>query len=324
MGAGAIGGAPRHDHPSLDSLPRALLLRGAAHADQLLQLVLRADDGLRGVEDELVRALEAEWSGRIPGALQAALEALGERAAEGDFTEDDLRHCLDVARDRMVDKWAESTADHVSTGIVKGYSIGREKILRPLSIGVDWNLVDEHAQAALKKDTLYWVGNAWDNRLGGQIADIIREKVIEQGLSRKDAGAELKRIFGDEFPEKSLAYWNVVAAAGVVRARSFGSVESFVQADVETFRWLAIDDARTCAICAYLSGKVFHVSRAVEVRDRFLAAESPEDAKDVHPWKGAAEVVDKSVDDLEAEGVGMPPIHGGDRCEMVVERFRGE
>ena len=80
---------------------------------------------------------------------------------------------------------------------------------------------------------------------GGQIADIIRETVIEKGLGRLDAAEELERIFSDEFPGRSRDYWAVVAAAGVVRSRTFGCVESFVQARVLRYVIRAVMDART-------------------------------------------------------------------------------
>jgi hypothetical protein len=168
---------------------------------------------------------------------------------------------------------------------------------------------------------MYWVGNAWDKQLGADIAKIIQQEVIEKGLGRKDAARVLEQIIGQQFPEKSRGYWEIVASAGVVRARNFGSIESYVQASATTYLILEVGDARTCDTCNYMNGKEFTVSHATAMRDSFLAAESPEAAKAAHPWVSFGDVKGKSAGELVGVGVMLPPFHGRCRGTTVVGEF---
>lgn len=331
MGGRPAGGEPRRILPAVraDELARLPLpaLRGAAvRVDQLLRRIVRAsEDEIAAIEAELVEALQDEWTGRMPGALDAAIAAIEKSIVAGTVTEVELAGIVEAIRTRMVATDIAAAMDAaVGRAIGGAYGFGREGVLKPLHLAIDFNLVDEHAQKVLKNDTLFWVGGAWDRTLGGQIADVIRERVIEQGLGRKDAAAELERIFAKDFPDKSRAYWEIVASAGVVRARTFGAVESFVQAEVETYRWLSVEDARTCATCGYLDGRIFTVASAVRMRDTFLAAEDPEAAKAAHPWAQPKDVVGKTTAELVEADFSMPPIHGRCRCDLVVDRFQGE
>ena len=297
----------------------------AATIDALKRRILRADaEALDGIERDLLSALADEWIGRLPGAVNAVLADVAMGVAAGTFTEGDLARVLERVREALVVGLVDRVTGAVGSAITGAYDLGRDEILRPLQLALSLSLVDKHAREVLRSDTLFWVGSAWDRVLGKVVSDTIREEVIEKGLSRKDAAAELERILGADFPGRSRAYWETVAAAGVVRARSFGNIESFVQAEAETYQWLAIGDARTCPICSQLDGRMFQVSAAVQQRDAFLAAESPEAAKAAHPWVKEADVAGKNTDELAAAGILMPPIHARCRCTLVVGRFAGE
>lgn len=310
----------------LAAVPLPLLQRAVLAGRALLDRLVRADENkkVREIETAIVEALSDEWNGRIPDALKAALKALAEADPDGTTTEADLERIIAAARGHMVDGWEKAISEPVEFGVEKAYGHGRVDTLKPLQMAVDWNLVDEHARGVLQKDTLYWVGGAWDHQLGGAIADTIRKEVIEKGLGRREAGEALKALLGERFPERSDHYWRIVAAAGVVRSRTFGVVGSFEQAEVVEYRYRAIMDARTCEICELVNGRVFSVASAVKQRDDFLAAESPEEAKAIHPWVKLADVEGKDTAEMEAAGILQPPIHGLCRCVLVMHRFRGE
>lgn len=324
------GSPPRHSFlevtaADLARVPLHQLRQMAADIDGLKRRILRAsEDELAALERSLIDAIDDEWSGRIPGAIDAVLADLATGIAAGTFGEGDLARVLEAARGVLLAGFVDKVVGAVGSAIGGSYGVGREAVLKPLQMGVSLNLVDEHAQKVLTGDTMFWVGSAWDRVLGKVIADTVREQVIEQGLSRIEAGAELQRIFGDEFPGKSRAYWETVAAAGVVRARSFGSVESFVQAEAETYIILEVNDARTCELCAYMNAREFRVSSAVRQRDAFLAAENPEAAKAIHPWTTYEAVKGKSTEELDAAGLTLPPYHGRCRGTVVVGRMAGD
>jgi hypothetical protein len=327
---GEPGGAPRHVLADLAGVdlsraPLPLLRSAAAQVDALLERIYRArEDELAAIEKQLVSAINDEWSGRIPGALDAALADLEASLVAGAVTEIEALRILEVVKSKMTFGFVDAVSGAVATGIDRSYGAGRTGVLKPLGIGVEWNVVDEHARKVLQQDTMFWVGSAWDRQLGGTIADAIRETVIEKGLGRVEAGEELQRIMSDEFPGRSLDYWTTVASAGVVRARSFGSVESFVQAEAETYQIIEVDDARTCATCAYMNGRIFTVDSAVRVRNAWLSAEDPEAAKAAQPWVTHDDVKDKSTEELQAAGVNLQPFHSRCRGTTAVVSFAGE
>jgi SPP1 gp7 family putative phage head morphogenesis protein len=303
--------------------PPATLLAAASSARVLLERVLRVADAAVGVEAQLVHGLTTEWEGRLPDAYEAALDVLDEGPLDDPVAEADIGRLLVAVEPALVAGWAAATKRPATTAVEDAYLLGRAGMLLPLREEVDWTAVDERAQAHLASDTLYWIGNAWSNELGGALASVIRAEVIEKGLSRREAGAALEAIFGKVFPARSRAYWNVVAAAGVVRSRTYGTVASFEQAGVETFEYVAVLDNRTSALCEHMNGRIFRVDVAVRQRDAFLEAESPEEAKAAHPWPKPTEVLGMDTKALEAAGICLPPLHGSCRSVVVPSAMEG-
>lgn len=113
-------------------------------------------------------------------------------------------------------------------------------------------------------------------------------------------------------------YWELTADAITTRSRSFGSIEAMVKADVTQYRWDSVVDHRTSDICRSLDGKVFEVAAAVEVRDAMIAAETPEEAKEIMPWLKPDEVVDTPVEELQRLGVVLPPAHALCRASIQI------
>lgn len=307
----------------LSSLPTPALRRMARASHDLLSVIVRADDPARKLEDDLVADLSRAWDARSPEALRAALRALeAGGAGSGAFTEADRRRILTAAGVPLTEGWTGEIDEPTRQAITRAYGVGREEILLPLRIEPSYGVTDEHARQVLIDDTLYWVGNAWSGELGASIAEVLQREVIDRGLSRDDAAEELQRVLGAEFPGRSRAYWEVVAAAGVVRTRTFGVVESFVQAGVRTYVIRAVNDARTSRICQHLDGREFSVEVAVRQRDAFLGAEDPEQAKAAQPWLSEQAVLGLSDDDaLQAAGVALPPYHGRCRTQVVPKDF---
>lgn len=308
---------------NLHGVPISRLRLAAVAADDLLETILRADDPLRKIEQQLIAALTDDWEGRFPDALAEAIRVIESGKLDELLTGGDVKRILAAVEPVLLEGWQDSIIHPVTHAVDGGYKLGREKTLKPLRVTPDYDLTDEHAQGVLTDDTMYWVGNAWDNQLGGQVADIIQQTCIERGLSRRDAGAELERMFGETFPERSRNYWNVVASAGVVRARTFGNVASFEQAGVTTYTLRNPADGRTSKICIHLNGRTFRVKSAVKQRDAFLAAETPDDAKAAHPWPDPDEAVKLDTDQLEEAGVLQPPFHGECRTVLLIGGFDG-
>ena len=302
------------------SIPTRDLKRALFAADSIAHQILRVDDPLRDVEEQLVEVFLEAIQSRNPEAIRRARELLEAGALDDAVTGTDLTGLLDELQPVYEKGWLDDVGRSVVSGVDVAYTLGREALLRPLLLQPSWNLVDDNARDALRADSLYWVGNFWNADLGGRIAAVIQREVIEKGFSRRDAARQLGGMF--EELGKSRAYWNVVAAAATVRSRSFGTIESFVQANVETFTFLAVMDARTSRQCAHLHGRTFQVTRAVEVRNAFLLADNPDQGKAIMPWRPPTELEAMDTKALEAAGAFIPPLHGNCRSQLVPETFR--
>lgn len=179
---------------------------------------------------------------------------------------------------------------------------------------------DTNAARWLGRDSVYWVGNAYDEGLGAEIANV-GSRVLAEGGTRVEAGALLRAALDARFSRPDM-YWQVVGSATMNRARGMGSTSGFVAAGVASYRIVSILDERTSEICLEMNGRVFDVEYAVDLRDRMLGAETPDDVRDVKPWLSLDEIKDlgsrpSAEAALAAEGQSMPPYHG--LCRTTVE-----
>ncbi len=187
-----------------------------------------------------------------------------------------------------------------------------------------FDVSDTEAARWLGRDSVYWVGNAYDEGLGAQIADVASQALAE-GLTRVDAGAILRTALGARF-DRPETYWQTVGSATMNRARTMGSVSGFEAADVAEYRIVALMDERTSDICRELNNKVFSIEFAVDLRDDLLAADSPDAIKAAKPWLKLGEIQDLASRPnadaaLAAAGQSMPPYHGLCRTTVVASSF---
>jgi len=272
------------------------------------------DDEARAlsIEKQLRGALGEEWDGRARTAVVDAVAALPkEGSVDAEFVLRQLRGHFDGMEDTL--------RPIIDRQLRAAYSLGRDRMADHAGIGVDWTLVDRYAQGWLANDTAYWVGQQADEIVGKTVADTIREVVVEQGLSR----GEVARVLAERLEplvvgSRPMSYWETVASAGVVRGRSFGVVETFVEAGVTLYEIVNPMDEATSEICQYLNGQTFEVAAAVGQRDSVLLASDPQEVKKLAPWLPAPNIVGKSVEDLRAAGIALPPYHGNCRSTVVI------
>ncbi len=170
---------------------------------------------------------------------------------------------------------------------------------------------DQRAAEWLAEDTMFWVGDAWDNGLGTQIGDAALV-TLQTGARRAGMVKLLKSTLNDRFA-RSDDYWDIVAASTMNRARTFGAVGGFEEAGSTAYKLLTVPDERRSEICEALDGTVFEVRHAVELRDKVMASQGPDELKAAHPWHSTATVLDlkeQGPGALAASGVALPPFHG--------------
>ena len=288
--------------------------KGVRLAEDCVLLAQKDDDQQQArlrklvrVEHDLATLSAEEWDRRA----RKALKAIGKLAS----TKPAMARTVLRIIARRFDGLEESLQPLYEDKIGIAYGIGRDGVAADLKQSVTFNTVDQQAKGWLADHHLYWVGKAYPDQFSGRIAGIVDEHVVQQGLSYKDAAKVLQTQLGPELVgEKPLSYWEVVANAAAVRSRSFGAVESFVQGGISVVEILNPEDEATCPTCRHLSGQRFEIAQVVGQRNAMMEAGSPEEAKQVAPWRPPADVVGKGAAELASQGTVLPPYHGRCRC----------
>lgn len=317
------------------SVPDCHALRLARfETDQLLAFLLSSRAGgeaiagptglskkARRLERKLTTALQDGWVDAADDAVEKAASLV--IGGTGGMTEDELQVVLDTVEQRMGAGFAADVMPGVRDTLTDTYRLSRA-FFTPSAGGdpraVSFNLTDQRAVNWLENDSRFWVGSAYSRQLGEQISSGAASLMLEGGLGRKEAGRELKKMLSGELLDEKVVgkagYFEGLAAVAATRARSFGSIEGFVEAEISRFEYLAIMDERTSKTCRELNGRIFDVRAAVAVRDAILESDDPEAVRDLMPWKQPADIANKASSALAEEGVMMPPAHF--RCRSTV------
>jgi hypothetical protein len=274
---------------------------------------LLAQESFDGIAGDLFELLSDAWIRSADLAINAAVEYIG--GISGDFTRQNLSEAIEIMDGFMGPQMAERVSPVVREAVTLSYSLAQEDIRTGLS--TSFNLVDRRAIGWLHQHDMYWTRTHFDREWTERIANL-SEEAIKGGMSRRDAGNLFRDTLGGALQNENDHYWELVADAITTRSRSFGSIEAMVKADIMSYRWDSVVDHRTSDICQHLDGKVFEVAAAVDVRDRMIAAQAPEEAKEIMPWLKPDEVLDRSSDQLQRLGVVMPPAHGNCRARVVI------
>lgn len=157
-----------------------------------------------------------------------------------------------------------------------------------------------------------------------QAAELLRRE-----LTRKLGATALKGVDREVIAagqESNTAFFKGLTQTNMNYAENFANVTAMDEAQIDRYVITAIIDNLTSDICLQMDGRTFEVVRAVEYRDRILAAESVEEVKGVAPWrkdlsefglkKGEKLTDAKTSDALAQAGLALPPYHF--RCRTLV------
>lgn len=222
----------------------------------------------------------------------------------------------------------EGLVDHVHYA----YDMAGVRMAKQLKLPYALTFVDQRARDWLVKDTVYWIGNFYNEHIRDAVTKTTIQYAIEEGQNYWTTGQRIKEVLAGTYdiPPKYLpasyvraeAYWQLVSCEAVTRATVFGSIEPMLAADVEEYEILTAEDERVCPLCGRMHGKKFKIKHAVELRDKFLNSKTPEDAKLVHPWHRIQEIDSWEPEALARKGMSLPSFHGHCRCDIVVSKFR--
>gem|GEM_PF-3372583 len=312
-------------------------LQLADDIDYILEYLVRKEASpdiarrLYQIEQELTSLLNKFWNAKSKKAAEMVIKALkiyGKKLTAlhaeviANKLEEPMSHELvKVVRDRKL-------IDHV----MYAYDMVGKQTAKELQLPYALTFVDKQAKEWLAKDMTYWIGQYYNNHIKEAVTSAVVEYAIEQGQGPWATGQRIKDILAGtyEIPPKFMpkayiraeAYWQGLANNAITRAAVFGRIEPMVAADVETYEIINANDTRVCPLCRFMNGKRFSMQHAVEMRNKFLSAENPEDIKTIHPWRTLKEVKEWDDAKLAANGMSLPDYHFHCRCTIIATTFR--
>lgn len=304
-------------------------------AEEQLRIIdaLLAQETFDEIADSLAEIIQRLHRLMVDVGIREVIDDL--RGRRGQFGKQDLDKALAILDDALSGQFPDNVAPIMRDASRVLYVRGQDEIRAGLSASL--NLTDRRAVRWLHEHHMYWLRTRFDKDTTDRIKRLA-DTAMKNGLSRRDATTFFKNTIGKAINEDDW-YWEVVADAITTRARSFGSIEGMVKADIHEYRIDAVIDHRTSDICKYLDGqpveiedengekqtvqltdkdRTFDVRNAMRLRDRMIEAKTPEEAKDIMPWRSPKSVVGKFPADLSRMGVMMPPFHGRCRSRLVM------
>jgi len=298
---------------------------------KLIQRVLR-QRRFGGFSDRLAEVITELWLMAGDDILEHIASFL---SGTGKFTLKDFEEIDRIADQSMRTAFGTNLNPVVQQATISAYGKGLDEIRAGLS--KSFTLVDQRAISFIHDHHMYWSLNHYSSHTTERIKRLA-DQAISSGMSRRDAGKFFARTIGEEL-KRDAAYWELTADAITTRARSFSNIAAFEELGVERYIISIVDDHRTSDICLYLGGKEvevtneqgekevlqlkeherrFDVADAAKIRDRMIEAETPEEAKEIMPWRSPKTVLSKFPKDLARSGVMMPPFHGRCRSRIVI------
>lgn len=107
---------------------------------------------------------------------------------------------------------------------------------------------------------------------------------MRDSLGYREIGKELRDQLPGMWAKYGKHYADVVANAGVQRARAFAEISAYVDASIEYAELVAVIDNRTTDCCRFLDGQLISVSNVVDILNQTLEITNPEDIRQVTPW----------------------------------------
>lgn len=268
------------------------------------------------ISESLSGRLFADYSEAATPVILAAAEKIARYPDRAEAIVADLAAQLR----RMGEALPAATSAELAEGLLAAYSLGADEIGTQLGVSYLFDLADQDAIAGLQRAGLFWIGDAYGTAVEGPILTETR-KVLDLGLGRVEAGARLEAAFAGRIA-RSESYWQGLASTTATRARSFGALESLHRGEVVEYEYLNPMDERTSAVCRALDGKVFTVAGGLELRDRLLLAETPDDWREIAPWPDEADLYDDAGEMLDTAtlqrmGIATPPLHFHCRSQII-------
>lgn len=286
---------------------------------------------LKKAEQKLAGAILKAWNAQTKKATTAAIKAIEKAGKNIDMLQ--AQAIANGLTPTLGKEFAEVATDN---GMVKhihyAYDMAGIQTATEMMLPYALTFQDQKAKDWLAKDLTYWIGNFYNDHIKEAIVLTVEEYAINQGQNHWVTGQRIKDILGGTYdiPPKYLptayvraeAYWQGMAATAVTRATVLGRIEPMLAADVTVYEIISAGDRRVCPVCRHMNGKKFRIEKAVEIRDKILAANTPDDVKAARPWPKYADIKDMDAEALAKANIALPDFHYFCRCDYVAHTFK--
>lgn len=274
--------------------------KALASRDDVLFLEMELAAALALVEDAL--SLVPELQGIIGPSLKEAMNASEVYDAIAKADDYWRKHAF---KPGTASKWEEAITLALATGVVAA----NDAVFVPKSFR-------DSMIAGMNRAGKYYSNNFFSTQVMPSLYNAVDRVVYGDEAGAKASFRIVQQTLDSRL--KSVPYWNVVANAAASRAYHYGLLRSGQFAGRTTFRFDAVMDKRTSAICRSMNGRQWTISRGLDLMVRVAEAEHPEDVKTISPWVKASDIDGYSDEELANMGVMVPPLHGRCRSTLVL------
>lgn len=265
---------------ALDVLDWVAVLTGTAGLRKADEDPL-TDEGLDAYVDEVVRQMSRASAGAVASLKEVVAAALA--ADWVALTTAQREAVLERARARI-----EPTLRPVATAVARSMVADLRDVVERTTVSTKqrhsltlpkdmFEARDDRAIAYLQRTAQIYMRDRFGAFVGRSVIAKARAALVEtmqQGLSSREASRTIARAAGLATDTASERYFELVADAALMRARTWSQLRAFEAAGIRRYEFVAVMDDRTSNICRAMDGQTFDVRAAI---DRFERGELAND-----------------------------------------------
>lgn len=174
-----------------------------------------------------------------------------------------------------------------------------------------------------KSDTLYMGKFITDEDTKKKITEFIKRNHLNGDLpigNNKELMSAFKKELGGVLEGEEWKLRRIISTT-VNKMRNTAAVNYMNDAEVSEFEIAGVNDRLQCGYCAALQGKKFSISKAMD-NIMSMTKKSPSELDETSPfitsvYKKPSDMAGVSSEELQKNGIGMPPFHANCRDTIV-------
>lgn len=278
--------------------------------NDIMALLIKGDKW-QALANRMTKLLIQKWDEEQKEAIRDAIRFLTSEKSDT-ITKEEFNLVKEDLENKLGARLAEVFRKDVQKLQFESYTKGHT------GVGVDFefNAVDKKSLMWLfEKDVKqFWIGESYTPDLNEKLNKIAAE-IQKAGLGREEAALLFKSKLGEQF-KKTDHYWELMSEHIVTRSREFGRTSAYEKAGIDYIK--LVNPNPKSEICKFLNGKIIHVSKAVEQRNKLLKAVTVEQVKKIAPWYSEKQALSFKSKDKLPSNIGLPPYHAFCKTTTVI------